>query len=95
MVGLRRDRDRIDRHRLRPPEAVRDRRRGHRPWCDGYSDFNALHSGKHNAAVEMIAFDILVLDGDDLRDLPLSMRKTNPAAAPCAPAEGIFLSDYE
>ncbi|WP_339156829.1 hypothetical protein [Bradyrhizobium sp. 2S1] len=45
--------------------------------------------------MEMIAFDILVLDGDDLRDLPLSMRKTNPAAAPCAPAEGIFLSDYE
>ncbi len=26
---------------------------------------------------EMLAFDILAMDGDDLRDLPLSMRKTN------------------
>ena len=44
---------------------------------DGYSDFNALHSGKHNDEVELIAFDVLAMDGDDLRDLPLSMRKTN------------------
>jgi bifunctional non-homologous end joining protein LigD len=44
---------------------------------DGYSDFNALHSGKHNDEVELIAFDVLALDGEDLRDLPLSMRKTN------------------
>ncbi|MGY3694577.1 ATP-dependent DNA ligase [Bradyrhizobium sp. USDA 3240] len=26
---------------------------------DGYSDFNALHSGRDNAAVEMVAFEIL------------------------------------
>jgi ATP-dependent DNA ligase len=44
---------------------------------DGYSDFNALHSGKHNDEFELLAFDILVPDCDDLRDLPLSMRKTN------------------
>jgi bifunctional non-homologous end joining protein LigD len=44
---------------------------------DGYSDFNALHSGKHNEEVELLAFDILALDGDDLRGLPLSMRKAN------------------
>jgi bifunctional non-homologous end joining protein LigD len=36
---------------------------------DGYSDFNALHSGKHNDDVELLAFDILQLDGDDLRTL--------------------------
>ena len=46
---------------------------------DGYSDFNALHSGKQNDEVELIAFDILALDGDDLRKLPLSMRKANLA----------------
>jgi bifunctional non-homologous end joining protein LigD len=44
---------------------------------DGYSDFNALHSGKHDDEVELIAFDVLAIDGGDLRDLPLSMRKTN------------------
>ena len=46
---------------------------------DGVSDFNALHSGKHNEEVQLCAFDVLALDGDDLRNLPLSMRKTNLA----------------
>ena len=44
---------------------------------DGYSDFNALHLGRQNDEAELIAFDVLALDGDDLRNLPLSMRKTN------------------
>jgi hypothetical protein len=48
---------------------------------DGYSDFNALHSGKHNEEVQLCAFDVLAMDGDDLRDLPLSMRKANLARA--------------
>jgi hypothetical protein len=38
---------------------------------DGISDFNALHSGKHNDEVQFYAFDIPALDGDDLRHLPL------------------------
>jgi bifunctional non-homologous end joining protein LigD len=42
---------------------------------DGVSDFNALHSGKHNEEVQLYAFDIMAMDGDDLRSL--SMRKTN------------------
>ena len=46
---------------------------------DGISDFNALHSGKHNEEVQLCAFDVLAMDGDDLRDLPLSMRKANLA----------------
>jgi bifunctional non-homologous end joining protein LigD len=46
---------------------------------DGYSDWNALHSGKHNQEVQLCAFDVLAMDGDDLRDLPLSMRKSNLA----------------
>jgi bifunctional non-homologous end joining protein LigD len=46
---------------------------------DGVSDFDALHSGKHNVEVQLYAFDILALDGDDLRALPLSLRKTNLA----------------
>lgn len=44
---------------------------------DGISDFNALHSGKQNGEVQLCAFDVLAVDGEDLRGLPLSMRKTN------------------
>jgi ATP-dependent DNA ligase len=33
---------------------------------DGIADFNALHSRKHE--VQLYAFDILALDGEDLRD---------------------------
>ena len=46
---------------------------------DGVADFNALHSRKHDDEVQLYAFDILALDSDDLRRLPLSLRKTNLA----------------
>jgi hypothetical protein len=42
---------------------------------DDVPDFNALHSRKH----QLYAFNILTLDGEDLRPLPLSLRKTNLA----------------
>jgi ATP-dependent DNA ligase len=44
---------------------------------DGISDFDALHSRKHDHEVQLYAFDILAKGGDDLRSLPLHMRKTN------------------
>jgi bifunctional non-homologous end joining protein LigD len=44
---------------------------------DGVADFNALHSRRHDDEVQLYTFDILALDGDDLRNLPLSLRKTN------------------
>jgi bifunctional non-homologous end joining protein LigD len=62
---------------------------------DGYSDFNALHSGKHNEEVQLCAFDVLAMDGDDLRDLPLSMRKANLARLLARRPDGIFMSDFE
>jgi bifunctional non-homologous end joining protein LigD len=34
---------------------------------DGVSDFNALHTGKQNGEVQLYAFDVLAIDGDDLR----------------------------
>src|SRR5215471_15449822 len=43
------------------------------------SELVSLHFGKHNDEVQLYAFDVLALDGDDLRRLPLSMRKTNLA----------------
>jgi bifunctional non-homologous end joining protein LigD len=62
---------------------------------DGYSDFNALHSGKHNDEVQLCAFDVLAMDGDHLRDLPLSMRKANLARLLARRPDGIFVSDFE
>ena len=49
------------------------------PGVDGISDFNALHSGKHNEEVQLCVFDVLAIDGDDLRRSPLSMRQANLA----------------
>jgi hypothetical protein len=34
---------------------------------DGISDFDGLYSGQHNDEIQLYAFDILALDGDDLR----------------------------
>jgi bifunctional non-homologous end joining protein LigD len=44
---------------------------------DGISDFDGLHSCKHDDEVQFYAFDMLVSDGEEIRKLPLSMRKTN------------------
>jgi bifunctional non-homologous end joining protein LigD len=43
--------------------------------ADGVSDFNALHSRKHDHEVQVGAFDIMAEDADDLRKLPLEQRK--------------------
>jgi ATP-dependent DNA ligase len=59
---------------------------------DGISDFNALHSGRHNEEVQLCAFDVLAMDGDDLRPLPLSMRKANLARLLRGRPEGISSS---
>ncbi|WP_454629489.1 ATP-dependent DNA ligase [Bradyrhizobium cenepequi] len=44
---------------------------------DGRSDFNGLHSRRHDDEVQFYAFDMLVSDGEDIRKLPLSMRKAS------------------
>ena len=62
---------------------------------DGISDFDALHSGNHNEEVQLCAFDVLAMDGDDLRNLPLSMRKTNLAQLLARRPEGIFVNPFE
>src|SRR6201994_4875972 len=62
---------------------------------DGNSDFNALHSGSHNDEVQLLAFDALAMDGDDLRDLPLSMRKANLARLLARRPDGIFTNSFE
>jgi bifunctional non-homologous end joining protein LigD len=62
---------------------------------DGVPDFNALHSRKHDDEVQLYAFDILALDGDDLRNLPLSLRKTNLARLLARRPDGIFVAPFE
>jgi len=62
---------------------------------DGRSDFNGLHSRRHDAEVQFYAFDILVSDGEDLRRLPLSLRNTNLARLLTRRVDGIFFRDFE
>jgi ATP-dependent DNA ligase len=62
---------------------------------DGISDFEALCSRKHDAEVQLYAFYVLALDGEDLRRLPLSMRKTNLDRLSARRPEGIFVAPFE
>jgi ATP-dependent DNA ligase len=62
---------------------------------DGISDFDALHSGRHNEEVQLCAFDVLAMDGDDLRKLPLSMRKPKLERLLARRPEGIFINPFE
>ena len=62
---------------------------------DGIPDFNALHSRKHEEEVQLYAFDVLALDSDDLRPLPLSMGKTNLARLLRGRPDGIFVAPFD
>ncbi len=85
------------RGRAAEPHAVRSSSTARRSLLgvDGFSDFNGLHSRKQSDEVQLYAFDILALEGEDLRKLPLSMRKTNLARLLARRPEGIFVSDFE
>jgi bifunctional non-homologous end joining protein LigD len=61
---------------------------------DGISDFDALHSCRHDELVQLYAFDILVLDNEDLRGLALSVRKTKLARLLARCSEGIFTAPF-
>jgi bifunctional non-homologous end joining protein LigD len=62
---------------------------------DGISDFEALCLRKHDAEVQLYAFYVPALDGEDLRRLPLSMRKTNLDRLSARRPEGIFVAPFE
>ena len=62
---------------------------------NGISDFDGLYSGQHNDEVQLYAFDILALDGNDLRNLPLYLRKNNLARLLARRADGIHLAPFE
>jgi hypothetical protein len=46
---------------------------------DGVSDFDALHDRRPDREVQPLAFDLLELDGENLRPDPLERRKAGPA----------------
>jgi bifunctional non-homologous end joining protein LigD len=62
---------------------------------DGVADLDALHSRRHDHEVQLYAFDMLAGDGDDYRQLPLSLRKTNLARLLRSLSEGIFAAPFE
>ncbi|MGY8681232.1 hypothetical protein Q2941_26065 [Bradyrhizobium sp. UFLA05-153] len=60
---------------------------------DGISDCDALHSRKHGGSA--LAFDALAIDGDDLRALPLHLRKNDLARLLARRTDGIFAAQFE
>ena len=60
---------------------------------DGRSDFDALHSRAREDEVCAYAFDLLQLDGEDLRGRPLVERKRQLARTLRRPRDGIVLSE--
>ena len=56
----------------------------------------SVTSGRqHNDEIQLYTFDILALDGDDLRKLPLHLRKTNLARLLARRADRIHLAPFE
>jgi bifunctional non-homologous end joining protein LigD len=62
---------------------------------DGRSDFNGPHSRRHDDEVQFYAFDLLIEAGEDIRKLPLHLRKASLARLFARRVDGIFLSDFE
>jgi ATP-dependent DNA ligase len=62
---------------------------------EGISDFDGLHSRKHDGEVQLYAFDLMAADGEDRRHLPLHLRKNNLARLLVRRPEGIFVAQFE
>lgn len=54
-----------------------------------------LMSRRHDDEVQLYAFDVLALEGNDLRKLLLHLRKGNLARLQGPRPDGIFVSDFE
>jgi len=62
---------------------------------EGKSDFDALASRKHDKRAMLYAFDLVAGDGDDLRPLPLGLRKVGLAQLLSDRVDGMFIAEYE
>ena len=56
---------------------------------DGVSDFNGLHSRKHDDEVKFYTFDILTSDGEVVRELSLSTRQASLSRLRARRVDGI------
>jgi bifunctional non-homologous end joining protein LigD len=59
------------------------------------SDFDALASRKHDKRAMLYAFDLLAGEGEDLRQLPLGLRKVGLAQLLAREVDGIFIAEHE
>jgi ATP-dependent DNA ligase len=64
--------------------------------CDanGLADFERLHSREHDRQAILYAFDLLELEGRDLRAVPLDQRKDQLRALLVASASGIVFNEH-
>jgi len=62
---------------------------------DGLSDFDALHSRRHDKQALFYVFDILASDGEDYRGLALLLRKAKLARLLKRQVDGVFIAEYE
>src|SRR5262249_20051118 len=62
---------------------------------NGVSDFKKLHSRTHDHSAIFYAFDLLELDGEDLRPRPLDERKARLAKLLRRAPNGIYLVEHE
>jgi bifunctional non-homologous end joining protein LigD len=61
----------------------------------GISDFDTLHSNKHNGEAQLYALDLLSIAGEDLRDTSLLDRKGQLEELLRSRAQGIFVAPFE
>jgi bifunctional non-homologous end joining protein LigD len=61
---------------------------------DGISDFNRIRYRHHDASVFLYAFDLIEIDGDDLRRDPLAVRKATLASLLSPAAPGLRFNEH-
>ena len=61
---------------------------------DGVSDFDALHDGRRYGEAQLLAFDLLEIDGEDLRPQPLERRKARLEKLLHGSCPGIQLTEH-
>jgi bifunctional non-homologous end joining protein LigD len=61
---------------------------------DGLSSFDRIRYRRHDASVFLYAFDLIELDGDDLRREPLNVRKATLASLLARAASGLRLNEH-
>jgi ATP-dependent DNA ligase len=61
---------------------------------DGIANFNRIRYRRHDASVFLYAFDLIELEGDDLRREPLTVRKATLASLLSRAASGLRLNEH-